>query len=393
MDAVGRTARNRVGVGVREGVGVIEPDLTEPQVVAGIALVLAALVVLVYGLHLWLGRTPASRFRSALAAADEVAILTHPNPDPDAMASALGVASLAGTVDTDATIQFPGGIRHQENRAFRTVLEVDMERIEERDDLAADRVVLVDHNVPRGFEGAGGLDPYAVVDHHPGDGTGERVTDVRPEYGACATIVAEYLETLDVSVGNGETGTETLPNRVATGMVFGIQADTERLTRGCSPHEFEAAGYLYPGVDEDQLSRVANPQVPEEVLLTKSRAIQNKEIRGSFAVSDLGAVPNVDAISQAADELMYLEGVTAVIVVGEYNGTLHLSGRSRDDRVHMGNAVRSVVSDIPMADGGGHARMAGGQVSVDHMEGIGPSNGLTRGEFVDRLFDSMAGEE
>ncbi len=390
MDAVGRVVRHGTVSTVRPP-GVVGADVSDPRVVAGVALALVLVVLLSYALYVRFGRSSSRRFQSALEGLDEVAVLTHPNPDPDAMASALAVAFVADRVDTDATIQFPGAIRHQENRAFRTVLDVEMEQIEARADLAADDVVLVDHNVPRGFEGAGGVDPYAVVDHHPGDGTGEALTDVRPDYGACATILAEYLEDLEVPVGNGED--EALPDRVATGMVFGIQSDTERLTRGCTPAEFDAAGYLYDGVDEDRLSRVANPQVPEEVLLTKSRAIQQKEVRGSFAVSDLEDVPNVDAIPQAADELMHLEGVTAVVVFGELDGTLHLSGRSRDDRVHMGDAVRSVVEEIPMADGGGHARMAGGQVSVDHMEGIGPSEGMTREEFVDRLFAAMAGEE
>ncbi len=45
-----------------------------------------------------------------------------------------------------------------------------------------------------------------------------------------------------------------------------------------------------------------------------------------------------------------------------------------------------------MANAGGHARMGGGQVSVDHMEGIGPSDGITRAEFEERLFSALAGE-
>jgi nanoRNase/pAp phosphatase (c-di-AMP/oligoRNAs hydrolase) len=391
MNVAGRAVREGLGVGAIDGPAVVEGVPSDPTTVAGAALGLAALVVVLYWLYHRLGRSPAKGLRAALAETDEVAVLTHPNPDPDAMASALAVTFLADEVDTDATIQFPGEIRHQENRAFRTVLDLEMDQIDEKADLAADDVVLVDHNVPRGFEGAGGVDPYAVVDHHPGDGTGERLTDVRPDYGACATILAEYLEELDVPVGADEDG--ALPDDVATGMVFGIQSDTDRLTRGCSTAEFDAAAYLYPGIDEDRLDRIANPQVAEEVLLTKARAVQAKEVRGSFSVCDLEEVPNVDAIPQAADELMHLEGVTAVVVFGEVGGTLHLSGRSRDDRVHMGDAVRSVVEEIPMADGGGHARMAGGQVSIEHMEGIGPSEGLTREEFVDRLFAAMAGEE
>jgi len=89
---------------------------------------------------------------------------------------------------------------------------------------------------------------------------------------------------------------------------------------------------------------------------------------------------------------MHLEGVTAVVVYGEHDGTLHLSGRSRDDRVHMGETLRHAISDIPMASAGGHARMGGGQLSIDHMHGIGPSDGISHEEFEERLFSALAGE-
>ena len=343
-----------------------------------------------------LRRTAGERLVRLLAGQNEVAVLMHPNPDPDAMASALGVAELADSVDIDTTIQYPGQIRHQENRAFQTVLDLDFENIDDVSDLASQTVVLVDHNEPRGFPGAESVDPLAVVDHHPGDGTGDELTDVRPEYGSCASIFAEYFEDLgweplgpdaDLENGHGE-----LPSDVATGLVYGIQSDTKHLTKGCSEAEFAASAYLYPGVDEDNLDRIANPQVDAEVLDVQARAINDREVRNAFAVSDVGDVSNVDAIPQAADELVRLEGVTAVVVMGCKGDDLHLSGRSRDDRVHMGKALQAVVEDIPMASAGGHARMGGGQFSVNYMEGIGPGDGLDREEFVDQLFDAMAGD-
>jgi nanoRNase/pAp phosphatase (c-di-AMP/oligoRNAs hydrolase) len=106
----------------------------------------------------------------------------------------------------------------------------------------------------------------------------------------------------------------------------------------------------------------------------------------------VGTVSNVDAIPQAADELLRLEGVTAVVVIGDTGGTIHLSGRSRDDRVHMGKTLRAVVEDVPMAGAGGHARMGGGQLSVDHMEGIGPGEGMTREQLCEGLFNAMNGD-
>jgi len=376
---------------VDDALRAVGPDLT--LLAGGVAavLLLAALWLAVQ----WLRRPAGVRFQRLLGEHDRVAVLMHPNPDPDAMSCALAVAAIADTVDTETRLLYPGQIRHQENRAFRTVLDLEAEQIETSDDLGDDPVVLVDHNAARGFPGADGVDPIAVVDHHPGGGEGAAFTDVRTNYGACASILAEYLQEVGarpIDDDEDDDAAQPLPWEVATGLMYGIQSDTNHLTKGCTGAEFSAASYLFPGVDEGALDRIANPQVSAETLEIKARAIRQREIRGSFAVAAVGSVSNVDAIPQAADELLYLEGITAVVVYGEYDERLHLSGRSRDDRVHMGDILSSVVDDIPMASAGGHARMGGGQISIAHMQGIGPSEGMTEHEFTERLFGALAGD-
>ncbi len=369
------------------------PELVAVAVVAGVSL-----LVITYALLR--ARRPAGvEFRRLIADQDEITVLMHPNPDPDAMAAAIGVASLADQLDVPATVQFPGQIRHQENRAFRTVLDLELDRIDHVSDLAAETVVLVDHNEPRGFAGADGVLPTAVVDHHPGDGAGDEFTDVRTDYGATASIVAEYFDDNGaVPVPPDKHASETngdlaLSTRAATGLLYGILADTKHLTVGASEPDFAAAAYVYPGVDQDQLDRIANPAVDSEVLEVKARAIAGRQIEGSFAVADVGGVNNVDAIPQAADELIQLEGVSAVVVIGERDGTIHLSGRSRDDRVHMGNAIDAVLSEVENGNGGGHSRMGGGTITPQ----IDPT-GEEELETVDRdtlsnnLFRAMAGD-
>ena len=372
--------------------------LSNPEVAAAVVVGAAALVAGLYAIRQFT-RPRGARFLEALSELDEVAVLLHPNPDPDAMATGMGVASLAEQVDTDAYLQYSGQIRHQENRAFRTVLDVDIETIDHVSDVAAEHVVLVDHNEPRGFAGADSVLPFAVVDHHPGEGGGGTFTDVRTDYGAASSIVGEYFDDLGAepvppAKHESEVGTDyTVPSAVATGLLYGILTDTNRLTAGCSAADFAAAGYIHPGVDEDLLDRVANPEVSTEVLELKARAIAGRDVRGPFAVSDVGRLSNVDAIPQAADELVQLEGVTAVVVLGESDGTIHLSGRSRDDRVHMGDTLDTAVSVLREGSAGGHARMGGGQLSIREgaIETVAgetvPRDGLR-----ERLFDAMSGE-
>lgn len=382
------------------------PDIPGTEYVTTDVFLYAIAILVAVALTLFIYRTvkrylkdPGQVLQETLSDYDGVTVLMHPNPDPDAMASAIGVAKIADTVDTDAQIQYTGQIRHQENRAFRTVLDMDCERIENASEIAYENaIVLVDHNTPRGFTEAEKIEPVAVIDHHPGNGTGTEFTDVRDDYGATASIITEYLTEIDAVLEqtlddeNEEEPDVTVDTELATGLTYGIQSDTKHLTRGCIQPDFGACSTLFPGIDEDMLNRIANPQVSHDVLKVKARAITDIMIDGSFGVCNVGEVENVDAVSQAVDELMRLEGVTAVVVYAKNNGTLHMSGRSRDDRVHMGECLQQAVSDIDMASAGGHARMGGGQIPINHLSEFGSSDGVSFEEFNDRLFNAMNGD-
>jgi nanoRNase/pAp phosphatase (c-di-AMP/oligoRNAs hydrolase) len=391
---------------VVDGPGGVEVDLDalastlreEPLLVVGLVVGLFVVLGVGWALFRYARRTPGDRFVRALDSADEIAVLMHPGPDPDAMSSALGVGALARDRDIGATLYYSGEIRHHENRAFRTVLDKTFEKIESAEAITEDEIVLVDHNTARGFAGAETIEPLAVVDHHPGNGRGSEFTDVRTDQGACATILSEYFESLGYDpvgpdeIDDIESREEVLEPWLSTALLYGIQADTNHLTNGCSLAEFQAASYLYSGVDEQKLDRIANPDMDAESLDIKARAILDRDVRPPFAVSDVGSVSNADAVPQAAEELRRLEGVNAVVVLAEKDGVLRLSGRSDDDRVHMGNTLEAAVQNIPMSSAGGHARMGGGQVSTEHMEGLGPSGGLDRAAFRDRLFAAMNGD-
>lgn len=362
-------------------------DVSSEWLLVAAAIVVAVLVV--GGWYLYQRRRPkAVRFARLLSDVDEVAVLLHPNPDPDAMAAGSAVAEIAKSVGASPMLVYPGQLRHHENRAFRTVLNMDLDRIEGVADLGNRAVVLVDHGRPRGFTGADSVNPVAVIDHHDDPPITAPYIDVRPEYGACSTILVEYLRDLDATTDPGE-GEVHLSEALATALIYGIHTDTNFLTRGSTDKEFEAVRYLYPLVDERALDRISNPPVEADLLDTKAKAIENRDVRDCYCVSDMGPIDAVDSVPIAAEELLRLEGVSAVIAIGERNGELHVSGRSIDDRVHMGKALERAVGVFPGASAGGHARMGAGQIPTFAMEGIGPTTGMTREEFVESLFQHL----
>jgi len=69
-----------------------------------------------------------------------------------------------------------------------------------------------------------------------------------------------------------------------------------------------------------------------------------------------------DALTQAADYLATLEGVRTAILFGIVDGAIHLSGRSTDSHVDLGDALGDAFGDVGSA--GGHQNMAGGEIPL-----------------------------
>ncbi len=333
-------------------------------------------------------RKKAEKFLERVSDIERASILMHPNPDPDAMACAAGLQYLIQDNGVDSEILYPGQIRHPENRVFEVVLDLDFQRIEKNSQISSDFIILVDHGSPRGFEGSEEINPDIVIDHHTDEGKADVFTDIRPDYGACSSIIAEYFRDLrwkpkNNTDENSNIRNHVLPSFITTGLVYGIQSDTKNLTKGCSDAEFKAVSYLYKGVDQEILDRIGNPEIDPEMLDIKARAINNRQIDGPYAISYVGETSNIDAIPNAADELLRLEGINAVIVFGNKDKQIHLSGRSRDDRIHMAKTIQEALKDTPSTHSGGHARMAGAQIQTENIQ---------RKKLTENLFNALKRE-
>jgi len=128
----------------------------------------------------------------ALRGGEHLLILTHDNPDPDALASAFALLALAQSLDgVTARIGFGGFVGRAENRTM--VRELDLPIMPawalNLDD--ADLVALVDTQPGTGNNSLPeGRDVAAVIDHHPlrEDTKKARFWDVRVGCGSSSTI-------------------------------------------------------------------------------------------------------------------------------------------------------------------------------------------------------------
>ena len=297
------------------------------------------------------------RLNRVLADLDgRLAVVMHDNPDPDAIASAVALCTLAERAGVAADACYYGAINHQENRALVNLLEYDLVNLDAEADPreAYDGFALVDHSRPGVNDQLPPETPVdVVIDHHPPRGAVEAsFVDLRSDVGATSTLLTGYLE--------GFTVEPTAA--VATGLLFGIRVDTRDFSREVSIEDFRAAATLVPHVDGDVLERIESPSVSMETLDCIGRAIGRREVHGQVVVSCIGRTGDRDALAQAADTLLDLEGVTTTFVYGYTDEMVYGSARARGTDLDLGEVLRDAFGQIGSA--GGHADMAGAQLPV-----------------------------
>ncbi len=299
----------------------------------------------------------AQRLHEFLEGGSELNIVCHNNPDPDCLASALALGRIAASAGIDERqILYSGDISHQQNRAFVNLLDIDLKpfdptTLQER--AGESFIAFVDHSVP----GANNSVPEGtpvdiVIDHHPAENIDATFVDHREAIGAAATILTEYVRTLEIDTDDV----------LATGLLFAIRRETLNFLRGATREEYDAAGYLHDHADHDMLRQLSAPSITGATLDAISTAINNRTTKAAVLISHVGRTSERDAVPQAADYLATLEGVETVIVFGIVHDAVHLSARSPDPRIHVGNVLRETFEDVGSA--GGHHDVAGGEIPL-----------------------------
>lgn len=298
--------------------------------------------------------TRVSSLLELLGKHDSLAIVCHNDPDPDCLASALALQDIAKKVGIERSEMYHGGtIAHQQSRAMVNLLSIPIRPYHDDARNRSDLLALVDHaTLGRNNE----LSPEAavdiIIDHHSANDITGRYVDHQPNAGATATIFSEYLRVLDHPLGS----------RVATALLFGIQRETLGFVDGVTRAEFTAARYLYPKADGSVLRKLTNSLFTGTTLDAIGRAILNRRVRGSCLVTFAGQTSEQDALPQAADYLLNLEGVSTTVVFALIDDSIHLSARTRNSHIHIGETMADAFDDEGSA--GGHREMAGGVIPL-----------------------------
>jgi nanoRNase/pAp phosphatase (c-di-AMP/oligoRNAs hydrolase) len=304
------------------------------------------------------GKGPHTRksdqFLAGLEKASSVTFISHVHPDPDSLGSMMGLAHLVEScLDKPVRLTRDGLIGRAENRAMVDMLGLDLEPIEDISWHKREALVMVDSQPNTGRHNFDPTFPlYAVVDHHdtPGDVDDIPFVDVRCGLGATCSLVTSYLKEQKV----------VLTERVATGLLYGIETELSGYPREASSLDDDALLYLYPQADKDLLAQIRNARLPQSYFECVLQAMQSSFIYDRLIISWVNELPQPELAAEVVDFLIRFQEIDWAVCAGVYDEQLVLSVRTSLPHAGAGDMLRRIVGKMGKA--GGHDRRAGGTI-------------------------------
>ncbi len=322
----------------------------------------------------------------------KLAVASFGNPDPDSIASAYSLGQIVKDMALEFDYLFEAEVNRPENQALVNYLDMDINKLEESSLDDYDYVSLLDCNperllkiYPEDFM----EDLYgrllSIQDHHPiSEEEMERLdnkeiyTDIRPELGSCATILAENIQESDIDF-SAET---------ATALYYGLYSDTRSLRGEFTTEDFAQAVHYVGQVDQDALIKIEGSVMTSEAYEVIHRATDTEfvERRGTYKFADAGTLTSKDksAIPQVADLLVREEGVNAVVVAGiDLDKSLIIGSVRYSGSRYTAEDIAEKIADGD-GTGGGHMEMGGFQVKPGVLQ-----NTITKEASQNALMDSI----
>jgi nanoRNase/pAp phosphatase (c-di-AMP/oligoRNAs hydrolase) len=303
-------------------------------------------------------------------APDEVFLQPHNVPDPDAIASCLGLHRLLAERGVETKIVYDHEIEKVNSLKMLELFDVPMIPASAAHTLGEeDWAVLVD--AQKGNSNITDLptDEVAVIDHHEYRGNqGYRFEDVRPEIGSCSAIIAEYFFENRIA----------LPSKIATALLYGIFMDTDNLTRGANNLDIEMFYRLYGMADISLVAELRGNEISLPDVHHFAEAFKTVEVYDELGFLKLSGVGD-SLLGAAGDIILSVVGINIVVAYAVRETGIKLSVRSINRKIAANGLVRYLVADIGV--GGGHEHMAGGFI---------PAGKLDRGRAVDTFLKHRA---
>ncbi len=321
-------------------------------------------------------KSKSSQLLAVLDDHEQLLIVTHDNPDPDAIATGWAVHRLI-----DAKLHKPvrlvggGGIVRAENRQMVDLLEPPIELVPSLDATEGTGAILVDCAFGKTNQllTRERIRPVAVIDHH--EDRAPRVPipfrDVRVKVAASASIAASYLREQNVEPGG----------KLATAMMYALRTETIGREFRYSALDRSILVWLTKRVDPALLAEIENAPLEVEYYADLVLALQNAFIYDGTALCLLPRAEGPEIVGEVADLLIRCKGIRRVLCGAVVGDDLYLSARTGRSLDNAAELLQATLEGL--GGGGGHPQRAGGKIG-----GIGAGLGSAAAEKVQKLIRS-----
>jgi len=293
-----------------------------------------------------------ARFYDRFTGSDRVLIVI--NADPDAIASALAVKRMLWRRVAHLGLAHINIIARPDNAAMVRLLNIRMTPISQVDPDAYSRFVIVDSQ-PHHHESFSRFAYTAIIDHHP-DKSEAPFKDIRPDYGATATILTEYLKAAKIRPSA----------RLATALFLGIKTDTNDFQRPSINADIQAFQYLFRYANTYLARKIEQADLQVEFLSYFKKAIDSHVISRNRIYVHLGKINNPDICVIIADFFMRINTVTWSLVSGIYENRLIIIIRNDGLQRDAGRIASLRFGAFGTA--GGHRSMARAEIPAEALD-------------------------
>jgi nanoRNase/pAp phosphatase (c-di-AMP/oligoRNAs hydrolase) len=285
-------------------------------------------------------------------------VLITIDPDPDSIASAFALKRLLWHKAQCIVVGMIRPIRRLNNKTLVRLLKLPVVLLDNDHLENFDKFLLVDGQ-PHHNEFFTPIHYTAVFDHHPFTVPVDApFVDIRPEYGATATMFTEYLRAAKIKPSGA----------LATALIYGIKTDTRSMERHTLLEDVKAFHFLFSLANHSILRKIEISDLTLRDLQFFPRAISAKHVVKDRIFAFIEKIPSADILVILAEFFLKVHDISWSVVSGIVNEDLIIVVRNDGYRKDAGKTVGKAFAHLGSA--GGHRAMARAEIPMKTLKSI-----------------------
>ena len=275
--------------------------------------------------------------------------------DPDSLASAWALKRLLWRRLSNITMSHIRPITRPQNERMVRLLSIPSVPYDQVDFQKFNRKAIVDSQ-PAHHPNFAGHTYDLIIDHHPYlQDSKATVVDIRPHYGATATMLTEYLRAARIKPSL----------KLATALYYAIKTDTNNFERPAIEADVRAFHFLFGFTRKPLVRRLEFAELTLKMLDFFKAGLKRYRRRGNRLYTFLGEVPTPDIMVIMADFFLRVEEIGWTIVGGIYEDKLIVIFRNDGLGKNAGRLATKAFGKLGSA--GGHAASARAEVPLGNL--------------------------